>query len=325
VSGLSARGIVMKKKIAITMGDAGGIGPEISLQAALSEEVRALCEPVLIGDRRVFSEVAELLGIELKGVEIVEPYRISNMARGKPTEDSGRAAFFYIKEALEGCLRGDFHGMVTSPISKVALRMAGYPWAGHTEMLAELTGAKTYAMMLMGEGLRVLLVTTHLALRDVPNALTVEGIYEKICLAAVAAEMLSIEDPLIGVSALNPHAGEEGLFGTEEKELIEPAIQKAKERGLKVEGPIPADVIFYLARTGRLDIVISMYHDQGLAPLKMIAFEKGVNFTVGLPIIRTSPDHGTAYDIAWKAVARIDSMIEAIKTASYIKLPRFKE
>ncbi len=312
----------MKKRIAITMGDAGGIGPEISLRAALSEEVRALCEPVLIGDRKVFNEAAALLGLKLKDLEIIEPYRITNMTKGRPTEDSGRAAFFYVKEALDGCLRGEFHAMVTSPISKAALRAAGYPWAGHTEMLAELTGTKTYAMVLMGEGLRVLLVTTHLALRDVPNALTIERIYEKICLAAVAAEMLSIEDPLIGVSALNPHAGEEGLFGTEERELIEPAIEKAKRRGLKVEGPIPADVIFYLAKRGRLDIVVSMYHDQGLAPLKMIAFEKGVNFTVGLPIIRTSPDHGTAYDIAWKAVARCDSIIEAIRTASYLRLPR---
>ncbi len=306
------------------MGDAGGIGPEIVVKAALATKVEESCEPVLIGDRKVLKEAAQLVGVDLTEITIDEPYSLKSYTKGEPSDEAGRGAFLYIKRAVEGCLRGEFHAMVTGPISKTSLRLAGYTWPGHTEMLAEFTGTKRYAMMLMGEYLRVILVTTHLPLRQVPDAINTDMVYEKIKLATTAAEMLHLEEPVIGVSALNPHAGEDGILGNEDTDVILPAVQKAQEEGIRVMGPVPADVIFYLARTGRVDIVVSMYHDQGLAPLKMIAFERGVNLTVGLPIIRTSPDHGTAYDIAWQGRAKADSIVQAIKIASEISPPKLQ-
>jgi len=312
----------MKKKIAITMGDAAGIGPEVSLKAVTSEDINAICQPILIGDKKIYEEVSKIIKVKISNIKIIEPYKLKNFIKGKPTKESAIAFFNYIKYALKGCLKGEFHAMVTSPISKEALRMAGFSWTGHTEMLAELTNTKDYAMMLIGGGLRVVLVTTHIPLKDVPKVLTIENIYKKIILAKMSANLFGISSPVIGVAALNPHAGEGGIFGSEEKDFILPAVNMAKQKGINVEGPIPADVIFYLAYNGKIDIIVSMYHDQGLGPLKMIAFEKGVNLTLGLPIIRTSPDHGTAYDIAYKGIANPESMIEAIKIASVIQTKR---
>jgi 4-hydroxythreonine-4-phosphate dehydrogenase len=309
---------MQRKKIAITMGDAGGIGPEVVLRASFSETIQQSCHPHLIGDSSVLAEAARMSSMNLKTgeVEIIEPYVIKDWMKGSPTADSGKASYMYIKHAVEGCLKGDFHAMVTAPISKEAIRMAGYVWPGHTEMLAELTHTKKYAMMLIGEPLRVILVTTHIPLKDVPGIITKESIFEKIELAYSASKLLGISSPVIAVAGLNPHAGEKGLFGNEEKEIIGPTIAEARRKGMPVEGPIPPDVIFRRAYSGKVDIVIALYHDQGLIPLKMIAFERGVNITIGLPVIRTSPDHGTAYDIAWKGLARPESMIEAIKLAA---------
>ncbi len=187
-------------------------------------------------------------------------------------------------------------------------------------MLAELTATRDYAMMLVGEPLRVILVTLHTALKNVPSLITKEAVLKTIRLARKACDMMGIEKPRIAVAGLNPHAGESGIFGREEIQEIKPALDEARKNGIIVEGPYPPDIIFHKAYHGALDIVVSMYHDQGLIPLKMIAFDKGVNVTVGLPIIRTSPDHGTAYDIAWKGIANPSSMIEAIKMAIALRL-----
>ncbi len=313
-----------RKRIAITMGDAGGIGPEVAVKAALAEEVQKVCRPTLIGDRRVLEEAARLSGLAdaFGTVEIISPHRIEEFHKGGPGPESGRASYLYIKHAALECLAGRFHAMVTAPISKEALRMAGLPWPGHTEMLAELTSTEKYAMMLIGGPLRVVLATTHIPLRDVPERLSKGLIIEKTGLAFKAAAMLGLASPAIAVAGLNPHCGEGGLFGREEIEVIRPALREARDRGLNVEGPLPPDVVFRLAYTGRIDVVVALYHDQGLIPLKMIAFDQGVNLTVGLPIIRTSPDHGTAYDISWRGSARPDSMIEAVKLAARLDLAK---
>ncbi len=308
------------KRIAITMGDAGGIGPEICLRAASSDEIRALCRPCIIGDRSVIEEAASVVGISPESVEVIEPYKLKGFKKGQPTAESGLASYRFIKYAAEKCLEGEFHAMVTSPISKEALNMAGLNWPGHTEMLADLTGKSSFAMMLIGEPIRVVLVTIHIALKDVPGTITEDMVYEKIKLSYQACRMLRLDSPRIGVAGLNPHAGEGGLFGDEEIRVILPAIERARKEGLPVTGPIPPDVIFRQAYKGELDVVVAMYHDQGLIPLKMIAFDRGVNLTLGLPVIRTSPDHGTAYDIAWKGKARDTSIKEAIKLAARLSL-----
>jgi len=226
----------------------------------------------------------------------------------------------YIKKAVGLAMEKKVDGIVTAPISKEALKLAGFRWPGHTEMLAEFTGAKEYAMMLVGGPLRVILVTIHTALRNVPDLITKERVFGTILLARKACTMLGIEEPKIAVAGLNPHAGESGVLGNEEIKEIVPAVTLANEQGIAVQGPYPPDVVFHKAYNGDVDMVVCMYHDQGLIPLKMIAFDKGVNVTVGLPIIRTSPDHGTAYDIAWKGVADPSSMREAIKLALRLKL-----
>jgi 4-hydroxythreonine-4-phosphate dehydrogenase len=226
-----------------------------------------------------------------------------------------------IRRALELTLSGKADAMATAPVSKEALRMAGFPWPGHTEMLAELTGTAEYAMMLMGGPLRVILVTIHEALRDVPSLVTRESVLKTLRLAVRAGRMLSIERPRLAVAGLNPHAGEAGLFGEEEAQSIIPAMEEARAEGIPAEGPFPPDTVFWRASRGEFDIVVSMYHDQGLIPLKLLAFDTGVNVTVGLPVIRTSPDHGTAYDIAWKGRAEPSSMVEAVKTAVNLRLP----
>jgi len=306
-----------ERRIAITMGDPGGIGPEVTVKALrdVSGEYGTVYFSI-IGDGKVIEKALKLTGLSLSGrVEVEEPFTLREVTAGKPSREGGRASYEYIRYAAQGCVEGKFHAMVTAPISKESLRMAGLKWPGHTEMLAELTHSREYAMVLVGRPLRVLLVTTHLALREVPGILTTDLIYRKIMLAHRALELFGVETPRIGVAGLNPHAGEGGLFGREEIDVIRPAIERATEAGVAVEGPIPPDVIFRLAYRGEFDMVVSMYHDQGLIPLKMIAFDRGVNITVGLPIIRTSPDHGTAYDIAWKGLASPESMTEAVKLA----------
>ncbi|OGW23264.1 MAG: 4-hydroxythreonine-4-phosphate dehydrogenase PdxA, partial [Nitrospirae bacterium GWB2_47_37] len=308
------------KKIAITIGDPAGIGPEIVLKAIMSHEITGICEPVIVGDRAVIEEAIGKLGLPagIKDLELIDTSSIKdgNFQKNKPTAEGGRACASYIKKAVELALNKSVDAVVTAPISKEALKMAGFKWPGHTEMLAELTNTKDFAMMFYSEKLKVILVTIHTALSNVPDLIKKEKVLKTIILAKKSCDMLDIKNPLIAVSGLNPHAGESGIFGNEEIKEIAPAIEEAQNMGIPVSGPYPADTLFHRAYNGEFDIIVCMYHDQGLTPFKMIAFEKGVNMTVGLPIIRTSPDHGTACDIAWKGIANPSSIIEAIKLAA---------
>jgi 4-hydroxythreonine-4-phosphate dehydrogenase len=320
------------KRIALTMGEPGGIGPEVAVRAV--EAAGGICAPVLVGDPSVFEEARGLLKATLKlkeverpsgtprpaVVEIIRAGPANGYQKGRPTAEGGMASAEAVKKAVALALEGAVDAVVTAPISKEALRMAGLPWPGHTEMLAELTNAAEVGMMLMGGPLRVMLATIHTALRDVPGLVSRERVKAAIRLALRASRMLSLESPRIAVAALNPHAGEGGMFGHEEETAIAPAVREAAGEGAPVTGPYPPDTLFYRASRGEFDMVVSMYHDQGLIPLKLLAFESGVNVTVGLPIIRTSPGHGTAYGIAWQGVADPSSMVEAVKAAADLKL-----
>ena len=323
------------KKIAITMGDPGGVGPEIIVRAIMSSEVRGCCIPVVVGDRIVMEEALRLVNPSLKikvietpeetgpapdVIELIDLHLLRDFERGKATPEGGKACAGYIRKAAELGLAKKVGGIVTAPISKEALKMAGMKWPGHTEMLAELTQTDNFAMMLTGGPLRVILVTIHTSIRSVPGMITKDNVLKTIRLAKKACDAMGIERPRIGVAGLNPHAGESGIFGDEETKEIAPAIWDAEREGIPVSGPFPPDAVFHKAYRGEFDIVVCMYHDQGLIPLKMIAFETGVNVTIGLPIVRTSPDHGTAYDIAWKGLANPSSMIEAIKLAARLKI-----
>jgi 4-hydroxythreonine-4-phosphate dehydrogenase len=320
------------KKLAITAGDPGGIGPEVVVKAVpvVSHE----CLPVIIGNSAVIEEALSLSGVALRIREVqdvgeafpapgtlwcIDPDSGSAFRKGMTAAENGVAAVGCIRKGAALAVEKKVDALVTAPISKEALNLAGFRWPGHTEMLGEFTGTREYAMMLVGGPLKVILVTIHTSLRNVPGLITKENVLRTIRLAKKASDMLGIERPRIAVAGLNPHAGESGILGTEEREEIAPAVEAAKEEGITAEGPYPPDIIFHKAYNGNVDIVVCMYHDQGLIPLKMIAFEKGVNVTVGLPI-RTSPDHGTAYDIAWKGIADPSSMIEAIRLAIRLRL-----
>jgi 4-hydroxythreonine-4-phosphate dehydrogenase len=323
------------KKLAITMGDPAGVGPEIIVKAFYCTEIRDFCTPIVIGDASVIEEVLHLIKLPVKlriinspdeskpalgSIELIDMEIIKKFKKNRPTAQGGHASASYIKKAVELALDRQVDGIVTAPISKDTLRMAGFKWPGHTEMLADLTKTEDYAMMLVGEPLRVILVTIHTALKNVPDLITKDRVLKTIHLAKKACDMLEIKNPRIAAAGLNPHAGEAGIFGDEEIKKIIPAIKEAITEGIPVSGPYPPDTIFHKAYKGDVDIIVCMYHDQGLIPLKMIAFDKGVNVTVGLPFVRTSPDHGTAYDIAWKGIANPSSMIEAIKVAARLKM-----
>jgi 4-hydroxythreonine-4-phosphate dehydrogenase len=311
-----------KPIIGITMGDPNGIGAEVIVKALLCSEIQSLCVPLVFGDAQILEEAKKLTCIsnEVKVISITKLDREGSRP-GRPDRKAGEASLLYIKEAVQFALDGKVDAIVTAPISKESIHLAGAKYPGHTEMLQDLTGAKRVAMMFEGGKFRVVLVTIHCALSDVPRLINEEKILSTIELADESLiNLFRIPEPKIVVSALNPHAGEAGAFGNEEQLYIIPAIQKARERGMNVVGPIPADTLFYLAAHGKWDAVIAMYHDQGLIPFKMLSFDEGVNVTLGLPIIRTSPDHGTAYDIAWKGKANPSSMISAINVA--VKLAR---
>jgi 4-hydroxythreonine-4-phosphate dehydrogenase len=323
------------KKLAITMGDPGGVGVEIIVKALRSPKVRRVSIPIIIGDSVVMKEALRILNVPstlriIRSPDEAKPLKNSincidiglmkKFKKNKPTAHGGTACAGYIKRAAELALLKSVDGIVTAPISKEALTMAGFSWPGHTEMLADFTKTKDYAMMFIGEPLRIILVTIHTALKDVPRSITQEKIVKTIRFAKNGCNMLKIKRPRIAVAGLNPHAGEAGRFGDEEIKKIIPAIKKAHKEGISVSGPFPPDIVFNKAYKGDLDIIVCMYHDQGLIPLKMIAFDRGVNLTLGLPFIRTSPDHGTAYDIAWKGIANPSSMIEAIKLAAKLKI-----
>jgi 4-hydroxythreonine-4-phosphate dehydrogenase len=283
----------LKPRIAITEGDPAGIGPEIARRAGTDARVLQVCEPVLYG--------------------------ASPDARFEPgvlSADAGRAAYDAIVRATSDAQRGDVAAIATAPINKEALRLAGYPWNGHTDLLAHLTGREHVAMMFFSDELRVVLATVHVPLANVPSLLTQRLMEQTIGITARELPRFDKVYPRIAVAGLNPHAGEHGLFGREEEDVIGPAIARCRERGIDVSGPFPADTLFVRARKGEFDVVIACYHDQGLIPVKLVSFGRAVNVTLGLPIIRTSVDHGTAFDIAGKGIAQAESMIAAVLLAA---------
>jgi 4-phospho-D-threonate 3-dehydrogenase / 4-phospho-D-erythronate 3-dehydrogenase len=314
----------MLPKIGITLGDAAGVGPEIILKSLSDSALRHQFSPVIIGDKLILDHTARTLNLPLQD-EIIDLHQFSTLPQlGKVSVECGKAALVYVEKAVELCSAHKIAAMVTAPIHKEAIHLAGSPYPGHTEMIAQLTNTKEYAMMLVGGNLRVILVTIHMGLAKVSTTITPKKILKTIRLAYRATKELGISNPKIAVAGFNPHAGEQGLFGDEEQTKIEPAIELAKQEQIPVFGPYPPDTVFYRAINGDFDIVVCMYHDQGLIPLKTLAFHSGVNVTIGLPIIRTSVDHGTAYDIAGKGIANPESLIEAIKLAVQLAANRFK-
>lgn len=320
--------------IAITMGDPCGVGPEIIVKALQSPDVAASCLPFVIGDRLAMERALAACGSTLTLHEIARPEASAeapqksipllaltslteaDLSYGRPTSASGDAVFLYICAAARLCLAGQAAAMVTAPISKEALNRAGHDYPGHTELLADLCGSGTYVMMLAGDVLRVSLVTIHEALRDIPGLITTEKVLTTIRITADGVRRLTgVARPRLAVLALNPHCGEGGLFGSEEREIIAPAVATAQAEGIDAVGPLSADTLFHFARQGQYDGVVAMYHDQGLIPLKMLHFDDGVNITLGLPIIRTSVDHGTAYDLAGTGRASEKSLLAAIRMA----------
>jgi 4-hydroxythreonine-4-phosphate dehydrogenase len=283
----------MKPRIAITVGDPAGIGPEIAGKAVDDPRVRAACEPVLYG-----------------------PPPGSRFTPGELSAEAGRAAYDAICAAVRDAQSGIAQAIATAPVNKLAFARAGLPWKGHTDLLAHLTGSSCVAMMFWSEPLKVVLATVHIPLASVPGALTRELVGGTIDLAARELPRFGVPRPRLAVAGLNPHAGEGGLLGEEERDVLRPSVEAAQARGVVVEGPFPSDTLFTRATRGEFDAVIACYHDQGLIPIKLLAFGRAVNVTLGLPIIRTSVDHGTAFDIAGRGIADPASLIEATLLAA---------
>ena len=320
------------------MGCPTGIGPEIILRYFLGRSDQSLVHPVVIGDIGVLEKCSSELGLNVHcqlwsagsplptGVLPVlscSALKPESLRWGHPTQETAMAMVDYIKRAVDLIGHNYLDGMVTCPISKVAMRSAGFSYPGHTEMLAELTGTRNFAMMLAGERLRVTLVTIHCPLNQVADSLSRESIVRLIRITHDALiRDFALPDPRIAVAGLNPHAGENGLFGNEEISLIEPAILETRSYGIKVFGPFPPDTVFFKAAAGDYDAVVCMYHDQGLIPFKLMHFSDGVNVTLGLPLVRTSVDHGTAYDIAGRGIADPGSLSAAVELAGAISRNR---
>lgn len=315
------------------MGDAAGIGPEVVAKALSDPTLRGVCRPVVVGSRGVLEWVVHQLGLDLRveGVESLadipaEPGSLlvwdcislkpEEVSLGQVSARTGKAGVEALLQAVDMAQRGAIEAIVTAPVSKEALHLVGYHFPGQTELLAYLTHTARFAMMLVGGGLRVALATTHCPLSQVSRLLSSEMILEKLeVIDRALRTCFGVREPRIGVCALNPHAGEGGVFGHEEVEVIRPAVEKAQAQDIRALGPLSADALFARSREGRFDAILAMYHDQGLIPLKMACFRRGVNVTLGLPLIRTSPDHGTAFDIAGRGIADPGSMLEAIKLA----------
>ncbi len=307
-------------RIAITMGDPAGVGPELCLRLLANESVREFCVPVVFGDTGILDRVAKQLDwpqpdsrdicdLNREAESVVEP--------GKVSAACGAAAYRYFTFAIDEALAGRVDAIATCPINKESLHAAGFPFPGHTEILAEFFPNTRYCMMLTSPEITCSLVTVHVGYREVPALLTTERILDTIELTATAMERIRGKKPRLLVCGLNPHAGEHGLFGDREEErFIVPAIEAARAKGIDVDGPLPPDTAFLPKYRKATDAYICMYHDQGLIPLKALAFEEAVNVTLGLPIVRTSVDHGTAFDIAWQGIADVSSLIHAVKLAA---------
>lgn len=328
--------------IGITMGDPASIGPEITVKALAKKAIYDICNPIVIGDASVMMEAVKIVGeddIKINSVNTVDEAKfqpgtidvydmklvdITKLERGRVSVMAGESAFQYVKKVIELAMDGVVDATVTNAFNKEAINAAGHHYSGHTEIYAELTGTKKYTMMLAHENLRVVHVSTHVSLREACDRVKKDRVLEVIRIANQACRNLGIENPKIGVAGLNPHSGENGLFGREEIDEIIPAIEAAKEEGMVVDGPVPPDTIFSKARGGWYDIVVAMYHDQGHIPLKVVGFVynqkeakwdavAGVNITLGLPIVRASVDHGTAFDQAGQGVANELSLENAIE------------
>lgn len=288
-----------RPRIALTVGDPAGIGPEIVARAAADPRVLELCEPI-----------------------VYAPPEALRVTPGELSAEAGRAAYDLIVRAVGDAMTGHVDAIATAPVNKAAFALAGLPWKGHTDLLGHLTGSPRVAMMFDAPGLRTVLATVHIALKDVPAAITQELMAATIRLTARELPLFGCERPRVAVAALNPHAGEHGLMGTEDDDVITPAVRACAAEGIDVTGPCPADTVFVRANRGEFDVVVACYHDQGLIPVKLLAFGQSVNVTLGLPIIRTSVDHGTAFDIAGRGTADAGSMIHAVLLAARLALEK---
>ena len=284
-----------RPRIGVTVGDPAGIGPEIARKAAADLAIAPLCDLVFYG--------AATAG------------EVARFECGRVSAAAGRAAYDAVVFAVEEAMAGRIDAIATAPINKEAFAAANLPWRGHTDLLAHLTGAPRVAMMFYAESLRVVLATVHIPLAEVPRAITTEGLEAIIALAASELPRFGITSPRLALAGLNPHAGEHGVIGREDDDVLAPAVAACRARGIAIDGPLPADTVFVRAVRGEYDAVVACYHDQGLIPIKLVAFGKAVNVTLGLPIVRTSVDHGTAFDIAGKGIADPSSLVEAIKLA----------
>jgi len=322
-----------KPLIAVTMGDPVGVGPEICAAAMVSPTVLAACRPVLIGDAERMRVAAEIIGVvaEVRVIAAAEdadpsPTVINVMQVGALPDDlrwgiidarAGEAAFRYIERAAALAMSGEVTAIATAPINKASLHAAGHRYPGHTELLADLMGVNEVSMMLSAPKLRVIHVTTHIGLIDAVSVIE-PGLVERTTRRGIdALTRAGIGRPRVGVCAINPHAGENGLFGYgEEASKIQPAVDVLRAEGFAVDGPLPADTAFYLAGRGEYDLIVAMYHDQGHGPIKVLGIDDGVNITIGLPVVRTSVDHGTAFDIAGKGIVHTASMVECVLQAT---------
>jgi 4-hydroxythreonine-4-phosphate dehydrogenase len=325
-----------KPILGLTMGDPAGIGPEICLRALHQPAVLEQCVPVLFGDTRVLRCVQSKLGGALKIPSPVLPAEFENVSAvtkplivecaelanseiqpGEISAKNGRAAYVYIEKAIGAALAGKIDGVVTAPIHKESLCLAGVKFPGHTEIFTALTGAKQSCMMLYSDKLTVSMATTHIGYHEVPKKLSVERLLNVIELSANAMRRMLKREPRVGVCGLNPHAGEHGLFGNgEEESYVAPAVAESRRRGIDANGPLVPDAAFTSNVRKKFDVIVALYHDQGHIPFKMLAFDTGVNVTLGLPIVRTSVDHGTAFDIAWQGKADPTSLYSAIQLAA---------
>jgi 4-phospho-D-threonate 3-dehydrogenase / 4-phospho-D-erythronate 3-dehydrogenase len=344
---------MQKPIIGITMGDPASIGPEIAVKALLNEKIHAICRPLLVGDAGVFNDIISRLKLPAKvnaitkvadaafKPGIIDVFDLKNVDLGKLqfgeiSAMAGGASFEAVKKVIELALAGDVDATVTGPINKKSINEAGHHFAGHTEIYAHYTGTKKYAMLLVEENMRVIHVSTHVSLREACDLVKKDRIIQVIELLHNGILQLGATNTKIGVAGLNPHAGDSGLFGTEDDGEIKPAVEEARKMGYDVDGPVPADTLFSKAATGTYGGVVAMYHDQGHIPFKLTGFKwnaekkqmdsvKGVNITMGLPIIRTSVDHGTAFEIAGKGIASPDAMVLAIEAAVQLSKHRIKQ
>jgi 4-hydroxythreonine-4-phosphate dehydrogenase len=306
-------------RIAVTMGDPAGIGPEICLRLLAQADLARVCTPVVLGDIGVLRRVGEKLKLPFDASRVVDlgAVAVEDVLPGRIDARCGEAAYRYVVAAINAALAGEFDAIATAPLHKEALHAAGYHYPGHTEIFAERMQAERFCMMLTAPEITCSLVTVHVGLGEVAALLTEERIGAVIDLTAAAMRRLRGREPRLVVCGLNPHAGEGGLFGQQEEErIIAPAVAAARAAGLEIVGPLPPDTAFLPARRARTEAYICMYHDQGLIPLKALAFDSAINITLGLPIVRTSVDHGTAFDIAWQGKANPASLEEAVRLAA---------